>query len=262
MGNAVNTTPEQGRRSGKWLRPAVLVALVVLLLVAVRFIDVKEHLQAGLAWMQGLGATGLVVLGIAYVFACVLFIPGSLLTMGAGFLASSIWADRPIFAVLMGTITVSFGSVAGATIAFVLGRTLARDWVAEKVRGNAKFEALDNAIGRSGRKMVFLVRLSLIFPFNLLNYALGLTKVSLGDYVLASWIGMIPGTIMYVYFGSAAQNVTALAAGQVGGGPGQQILMLVGLVATIALVVLVTRVTRNALREAIPAQKPQTVEDA
>ena len=104
------------------------------------------------------------------------------------------------------------------------GRTLARGFIEAKISHNPRFRAIDQAVKHEGFKIVLLTRLSPVFPFNLLNYAFGLTPVSLRDYFLASWIGMLPGTVMYVYLGSAAKNLADLAAGKVEGGTGQQAL--------------------------------------
>ena len=106
----------------------------------------------------------------------------------------------------VGFLSAWIGAILGACAAFFVGRTLARDWIAAKVAGNSKFAAVDEAVGKEGFKIVFLLRLSPVFPFNFLNYALGLTKVSFKHYALASMIGMIPAGLMYVYFGSAARS--------------------------------------------------------
>lgn len=238
--------------NSKWMKPAIFLILAVGMFVVWLLVPVKDMLQKMLTWMQELGATGLVVLAAAYILACVLLVPGSILTLGAGFLAAAIWPDSPLLAVVLGTVTVSLASITGASFAFLLGRTLARDWVAGKVRANTKFSAIDQAVGHAGFKMVFLVRLSPIFPFNLLNYALGLTKVRFRAYFLASWIGMLPGTVMYVYLGSTAQNVTALAAGRTEANIAENILLWLGLFATILVVVFITRTAKRALAAAIP----------
>ncbi len=114
-----------------------------------------------------------------YVVASVFFLPGSVLTLGAGFL----------FGVPVGFRSAWIGATLGACAVFFVGRTLARDWIAAKVAGNSKFAAVDEAVGKEGFKIVFLLRLSPLFPFNFLNYALGLTKVSFKHYALASLIG-------------------------------------------------------------------------
>ena len=233
---------EPGVEGRSWVRPALLLAAIAILLVAVTvLLPVNEYMQRMLQWIQGLGIWGPVVVIAFYVFACVFFLPGSIVTLGAGFL----------FKLILGTITVSIGSTLGACAAFLVGRTFARDWIAEKVSGNAKFAAIDQAVGREGFKIVLLTRLSPVFPFNLLNYAFGLTKVSFWHYALASWIGMLPGTLMYVYLGSAAKSLADLAAGKVEGGWEQRVLFGVGLVVTVIVTVFVTQIARTALKEAV-----------
>ena len=141
------------------------------------------------------------------------------------------------------------GANLGAWAAFLVGRTIARDWVAKKVSGNPKFAAIDQAVGREGFKIVTLLRLSPVVPFNLLNYALGLTKVSFTSYALASLIGMLPASIMFVYFGTAARDLAAIAAGEVQGGIAQKVFLFVGLVVTVVVVTFVTRVAGKSLKE-------------
>jgi uncharacterized membrane protein YdjX (TVP38/TMEM64 family) len=120
-----------------------------------------------------------------------------------------------------------------------------------RIRGNPRFKAIDEAVGREGWKIVGLTRLSPIFPFNLLNYAYGITKVSLRDYFFASWIGMIPGTVMYVYIGSVAGNLATLESGQGSTSSVEWILRIVGLLATVAVTLYVTRVAKKALAERV-----------
>ena len=163
----------------------------------------RDILASFLEWVQGIGPWGAVLFAAAYVPAAVLLVPGSLLTLGAGFL----------FGVVKGTAIVSLGSTAGAAAAFIVGRSIARDWVARRLAGRPTMAAIARAVEIEGFKIVLLTRLSPVLPFNLLNYAFGLTAVPLREYVLASWIGMLPGTIMYVYLGSAANSLAALLSG-------------------------------------------------
>jgi uncharacterized membrane protein YdjX (TVP38/TMEM64 family) len=204
-------------------------------------LPLKDWLIALLDWVDSLGAAGPVVLGIVYVVATVLFVPGLFLSMGAG----------ALFGVVTGTITVSIASTLGATAAFIVGRYFARDAIAKKIEGNAKFSAVDRAVGNEGWKIVGLVRLSPLFPFNLINYAFGLTNVKLRDYFFASWIGMFPGTVMYVYIGSLFGDLAELAAGTQERSPMEWALVVVGLAATVVVTVFVTRIARRALNEAI-----------
>ena len=229
------------------MRVATAVRLFVLILIGavvaagVALLPAKELLSRFLELASGLGIWGAVLVIAFYVVACLLFIPGSLVTLGVGFLYGVVW----------GTAIVSLGSTLGATAAFLAGRTLAREWITRKVATSARFKAVDRAVAQQGFKIVLLVRLSPLFPFNLMNYAFGLTRVRLRDYILASWIGMLPGTVMYVYLGSAAKSLADLAAGRIEGGAGQKILFGVGLIVTVVVTILVTRIARRALQEAV-----------
>ena len=138
-------------------------------------------------------------------------------------------------------------SVAGATCAFLLGRTVLRGWAQRQVERSPRVRAIDAAVEREGFKLVLLLRLSPIFPFNLLNYALSLTRLTLGQYVLASAIGMLPGTALYVYLGSLAPAAAELSSASRGGSATRTALYVVGLLATVAVVVIATRAARRAL---------------
>jgi len=219
----------------------VVLGCVVVGLIAVAFLlPVKDWLIRALEWTQGLGSLAPVVVVAFYIVACILFLPGSILTLGAGLL----------FGVVTGTIAVSVGSTLGACAAFFVGRTVARDWITARVAKSEKFSAIDNAVSQQGLKIVLLTRLSPVFPFNLLNYAFGLTRISFWKYALGSWIGMLPGTVMYVYFGAGLRSLAELAAGQVQKGPAQRIFFWFGMAATIIVTVFVTKVARKALKEA------------
>ena len=223
-------------------RIVTFAVLVVSIGASLFLLPTQEYLSWFLAWVQRIGPWGAVLLGAAYIPAALLFVPGSLLTLGAGF----------ALGVGLGTVAVSIGSTLGASAAFLAGRTLARGFIEAKISHNPRFRAIDQAVKHEGFKIVLLTRLSPVFPFNLLNYAFGLTPVSLRNYFLASWIGMLPGTVMYVYLGSAAKNLADLAAGKVEGGTGQQALFGVGLLATVAVTVAVTRVAKRALNVVVP----------
>lgn len=220
----------------------VLLAAGLLIFAAKKF-NVQEILKDSLEWIHNLGPMGIAVFVLIYILACVLFLPGSVLTLGAG----------AIFGVVKGSIIVSVSSTLGATCAFLIGRYLVRNWVESKIEGNPKFKAVDEAVAKEGWKIVGLTRLSPIFPFNLLNYAYGVTKVTVRDYILASWIGMMPGTAMYVYIGSLAGDVATLGSRATTGAVSsvQWILRIVGFIATVLVTVYVTRVAKKTLDEKI-----------
>ena len=142
---------------------------------------------------------------------------------------------------------MSFASVVGASCAFLVGRFFVRDWVEGKLVNMPRFNALDRAVGEKGWLIVLLTRLSPAFPFNLLNYALGITQVRFTHYVLASWVGMIPGTVLYVYFGSVALDIAELFSGNLPESDASVWLFYGGLTATLVLTVVVTRFATRAL---------------
>nr|WP_099238319.1 TVP38/TMEM64 family protein [Synechococcus sp. BDU 130192] len=203
--------------------------------------DPQAWLLQGLQWIDSLGALGAIAFMVLYVVATVAFLPGSILTLGAGV----------VFGVALGSIYVFVGATLGAIAAFLVGRYLARQWVSQKIADNPKFRAIDEAVGKEGLKIVLLTRLSPVFPFNLLNYAYGVTGVSLKDYVLGS-VGMIPGTIMYVYIGSLAGNLATLGTESTSANPiAQWSIRILGFVATVAVTVYVTKIARQALNKTV-----------
>ncbi len=208
---------------------------VIAIVLAARYFEAPALLSRALDAIARLGAWGPALFVVLYVAATVLFLPGAILTLGAGF----------VFGVPLGAVVCSISATLGATAAFLVGRYVARGWVAKKIEGDTRFRAVDEAVAREGWKIVGLMRLSPVFPFNLLNYAFGITRVSLRDFVLASWIGMMPGTIMYVYLGSIAG--TLAGAGRASRTPAEWAFYGVGLLATVGVTVYVTRVARRAL---------------
>jgi uncharacterized membrane protein YdjX (TVP38/TMEM64 family) len=220
-------------------RLTIGLVAVFALLIAARWLGVGAALRELLEWISSLGAIAPVVFILAYIVACVLFIPGSIMTIGAGVL----------FGVVRGSIYVSIGATIGATVAFLIGRYFARDWVAAQLAGKATFNEIDVAVGREGWKIVGLTRLSPVFPFNLLNYAYGLTRVSLRDYVIASWIGMLPGVVMYCYIGSLVGDLTRVGVARTTRPAGFWILNLVGFAATVAVALYAARIARRALAQ-------------
>ncbi|WP_375340581.1 TVP38/TMEM64 family protein [Okeania sp. SIO3I5] len=218
-----------------------MFGVAILLIVAQKFFNAQQLLKNALDWIDTLGPWGPVAFIIIYILATVLFLPGSLLTLGAGVL----------FGPLFGSIYVSIASTIGATCAFLVGRYLARSWVSKQIEGNEQFKAIDKAVADEGWKIVGLTRLSPIFPFNLLNYAFGLTQVSLRDYFLASWIGMMPGTVMYVYLGSLAGSLATLGTEGGSRSTAEWVLYGVGLIATVAVTIYVTKIAKKALEKKI-----------
>jgi len=230
---AVPVTPQEEpptKKGGSW-KLILFAVLVVVLFTAGFFLPVREWFSDFRNWVEEQGVWGAVCFGLVYVVCTVLFVPGSILTLGAGAIYGPVW----------GTLLISLASTTGAACAFLVGRYFARDQVQAWVRSNPRFAALDTAIAQKGGWIVFLLRLSPIFPFNLLNYALGLTGVRFRTYLLASWVGMIPGTIAFVLVGYAGQQALA----------GEQKLWywVVAAAATLIVTVFITRVATRAIRE-------------
>ncbi len=226
----------------KGARYGIGIIVAAVLVPALLLLPINRWALLLVEWIRGAGALGVLVYTLAYVLATLLLLPGSILTAGAGFAYGLVW----------GTLVVSPVSVLAATLAFVLGRTLARNWVSRRMEQHPRFAAINEAIGEGGFKIVSLLRLSPIFPFNVLNYALGLTRVRLRDYVIASWLGMLPGTFLYVYLGSLVTNASELLSGRRPSvGAWGQVLYWGGLVATALVTVLITRIARRALNRAL-----------
>lgn len=232
---------------GRGASRLVLVAVALLVLLAlVRALDAPAALGEVLERIRALGPWGPAAFVAVYVVATVLLLPAVVLTLGAG----------AIFGVVTGLVTVSIAATLGATAAFLVGRYLARERVARRLEGYPTFRALDAAVAREGWRIVGLMRLSPAFPFVLLNYAFGLSRVRLGAYVLASWAGMLPGIAAYVYLGSLAGDLATLGAGGQARTVTEWGLRAVGLLATLAVTLHVTRLAREALRGRVPAAGP------
>jgi len=229
-----------------WAWRAVVGALVVVLLaLGTRLLDLPARTLALVSWARDAGLAGALVYGAAYVLSTVLVLPASVLTLGAGF------AWGPV----VGVAIVSPVSILAATAAFVLGRTLLRSRVERRILGDPRFAAIDRAVGEHGLKLVLLLRLSPIVPFNLLNYALALTRVRLRDYVLGSALGMFPATVLYVYLGSLVTSGTELLSGRhPASGAAGSALYWGGLLATVLVVVYATRLARAELRKIMAEQ--------
>lgn len=220
---------------------AALAAAVLLF----HYLPIEKEAPRFLEWVNGLGPAGGVVLGLAYAFGTILFLPGSLLTMAAGFLYGPFW----------GSVIASPASVLGATGAFLLGRTTARGWIRRRMDSNPRFKVLQDGIAKDGFKMLVLIRLSPVFPFNLVNYAFGLTKIRLRDFVFGSWLAMLPSTVLYVYLGSLVPRAASLSSGahaSSGGKTLEQVFFWVGLGATAAVAYLATRIARRMLTRTAP----------
>lgn len=232
------SAPAQSPLAGRLKTAGIALGAIVALVLLGRLVG--GYLPGFALWVDSLGVWGPAAFMLGYALAVVAAAPGAVLTLAAG----------AIFGLLEGTAYVFVAATVGAAAAFLVARYLARGAVERRLSGNERFTAIDRAVADEGLKIVFLLRLSPIFPFNVLNYALGLTRIRFTDYLLAS-LGMIPGTLLYVYLGNVAGELGA-ALGGAGGdrGPSYWAVLVLGLAATIAVTALVTRTARRALQRA------------
>jgi uncharacterized membrane protein YdjX (TVP38/TMEM64 family) len=223
----------------KLAKGAVVLLILALLIAAGRALG--GYIPQFAEWVETLGLWGPLVFVAGYAGATVAFIPGSLLTLAAG----------AIFGLAKGTAYVFIGATLGSALAFLVARYVARQAVERRLEGHPTFDVVDKACGREGLKIVFLLRLSPAFPYNLLNYALGLTSVRFRDYFIAS-LGMIPATFLFVYYGKALGSLAAVAGGApIERGTEYWVVLGLGLVATLVVTTLVTRLARKALKQEV-----------
>ncbi len=218
----------------------VILLTTVIVAFAVIKVDLAAFLSLLLYHVEESGALGVLLFVGLYIVSNILMIPGSILTFTAGV----------VYGVFPGAVYVSIASTLGAIAAFLVGRYITRDLIANKLSRSPRFAALHRAVSTKGWRIVFLGRLSPLIPYNLSNYAYGLTGISVGSYALASWAGMLPGTIVYVYVGSILGELAQGTATRERA-MSEHVLTGVGLVATVAVTVMLARRARRALAEVV-----------
>lgn len=221
----------------RWGKVMLVFAVIVVLAVSSRLLPVGAWLEVLNEWLAQAGPIGWLVFFAVYVIAAVLLVPGSVLTLGGGF----------AFGLVVGVGVVFVSATAGSGAAFLISRYWARDAVMSKFGDDGRFAAIDRAVTREGWKIVFMLRLSPVFPYNALNYLLGLTGISFWRYLAASAVGMLPGTLLYVFIGHAGR-----AGLEAVGGSGDALKLVYtafGLVVTAVVTYYVTRLARRALKE-------------
>jgi uncharacterized membrane protein YdjX (TVP38/TMEM64 family) len=211
------------------------VAALGVLFALFRLLPVAHWIEAFKGWVEGQGVFGFIAFALVYVAGSL--VPGgpaALMTLTAG----------AVFGFLAGTLVVSAASTAGASLAFLLARTILRGKAPRMAASSPAFAGLNRAIERQGGRIVALVRLSPIFPFTVVNYLFGLTPVRPGAYVVGSWLAMLPGTAAYVYFGSALGDAAS------GASPVQKAIKLALGVAAVVATALIARFAARAIRAA------------
>ena len=219
------------------------LSVVILGILGVIGREFGGYLPRFLLWIDTLGVWAPVTFILTYVAATLTFVPGSLLTMMAG----------AVFGLVAGTFYTFVGATIGSAFAFLIARYLARDAIQHRLVRYPKFAVIDQAVGLEGFKIVLLLRLSPVFPFNFLNYALGLTTVPFRAYMLGA-IGMLPGSVVYAYSGMLAGDVLALAGGAPSNsGLGYYVTVILGLLATVLVTMGIIQTARRALRNTMNA---------
>lgn len=200
----------------KMLRIALLLLLIAGTGLALNYRDAIDPSSLK-GWLAGFGIAGPLIYMLAYALATVLFFPGSVLTLAGG----------AIFGPLWGTFINLTGATLGASIAFLIARYLAGDWVEQRSGGRAR--QIKEGVESEGWRFVAFVRLVPLFPFNLLNYALGLTRIRFSHYVITSYLCMLPGALAYTYLGYAGREAVAGGEGAI-----QKGLLALALLATVS----------------------------
>ncbi|XP_047318719.1 TVP38/TMEM64 family membrane protein slr0305 [Impatiens glandulifera] len=223
-------------------RITLLLLLVGAIVTACLTLPVDKIMKNFLQWIQeDLGPWGPIVLALAYIPLTVLAVPASILTVGGGYL----------FGLPVGFVADSIGSTLGATAAFLVGKTIGRSLVVSKLKDYPQFRAIAIAIDRSGFKIVLLLRLVPLLPFNMLNYLLSVTPVGLGSYTLASWLGMMPVTFALVYVGTTLKDLSDVTHGWHEFSNARWALIITGFMVSVVLLICVARVAKSALNKAL-----------
>ena len=210
---------------------SVLLPVLVITPQAAQAVSMESLVPVVESAVSSAGPFGPLVFIVLYGISAVLLIPASILTISAGFL----------FGPWLGTAVVSIASTFGAALAFLIGRYFAREYVENMMSSNDRYVAINRAISSQGSRVVFLMRLSPLFPYSLINYSLGLTQIRFSEYIVASWLGMLPGTVAYVALGSASKAIFgefSLQAILVSG---------LGAIATLGVTFLISREASKAL---------------
>ncbi|KAJ4727509.1 hypothetical protein OWV82_000595 [Melia azedarach] len=220
----------------------LLLLLLAAFFIACISLPIEKILKQFLLWLkQDLGPWGPFVLATAYVPLTVLAIPASILTLGGGYL----------FGLPLGFMADSLGATTGATAAFLIGRTFGRSFVISKLKNYPKFQAVAMAIQKSGFKIIFLLRLVPLLPFNMLNYLLSVTPIHMGTYILASWLGMMPSTFGLVYVGTTLKDFSDVTRGWNEISSTRLVFMALGFLISVILIVYVAKVAKASLDKAL-----------
>ncbi|OQA06643.1 MAG: TVP38/TMEM64 family inner membrane protein YdjZ [bacterium ADurb.Bin374] len=238
MGNPLKQSESHtgtlGRAYVKYVTASAIAAIALLLFLG---FPTRETLEQAQSLFAGTGSVGILYYTALYVIGSVLLQPCFPLTLGAGFL----YGFPAGFAIAL------LASTLGAAAAFLTARYLARDWLARRAETDERFRAVDLAVTRDGWRVVLLLRLASVLPYNLVNYTIGMSGIGLGHFVLATWIGRIPITAVHAYLGSISPRLTSLGETVQALSPAEIAVYALGWLATLASMVYIGRLARTAL---------------
>lgn len=228
------------------VRLAVLIGCLITIALAMILLPVANILFSLFETARAIGPWGPLLMAAAYIPASLFLVPGMILALASGYL----------FGIAIGAITVWIGSTVGAAAAFIGGRVLTRELVVAGMASNPKRKSTDQAISEHGALFTLLLRLTPLVPFNLLNYLLGLSGISFGQFMLGTWIGVIPATLMYVYLGTVLKEVEETGGTdlQIAGSRGA--VVLVAAVVIVAITAFVWYSIKKILDKARPVEAP------
>jgi uncharacterized membrane protein YdjX (TVP38/TMEM64 family) len=195
-----------------------------------------ELVHRSMEWVQQSGWIGVAGFIVFYTLTCVFFLPGSILSVGAG----------AIYGFWFSTVLVTVSSTIGAMVNFLTSRYLARGWMHRKLSQSAKFRALEKAVCAEGWRMILISRMSPIIPHSLVSYAAGLIRISFWRFTLGSFVGFLPQSAAYTYVGAVVGKAVRTSAGVTAHDPVTWLFYCIGLVATLAVTVLTTRIARRS----------------
>ena len=205
-----------------------------------------EFLHHSMEWIEQSGWVGVLWFIVLYALTCVFFLPGSVLSVGAG----------AVYGFWFSTALVTISSTVGAMVNFLTSRYLARSWMQRKLSHSAKFRALDRAVSTEGWRMILISRMSPIVPHSLVSYAAGLIRISFWRFTLASFIGFLPQSAAYTYVGAVVGRALRTSAGETPHDPVIWVFYCLGLVATLAVTALTTRIARRSWKAYFAEREP------
>lgn len=223
----------------KHSRASLALALLAAVILTAVFLPVEELLSGAQQWTEANQSTALYFATGALVIGILLMLPASLMLMLAGFL----------FGLARGFAIVWIAGLVASTLAFLLGRSIARPWIERRIQRKTTFVAIDRAIRRKGFLVVLLARLVMVLPYPALNYSLGLTNVSLKDYLLGTNIGMAPPMFLFVYLGTTVSSITAIMSGDISLQRDEWVTGILALLTVVAVVAVLIRKAAAVLKE-------------